>query len=394
MDNQREVYVNSAFRLKFNRKIVYIFLFIPILIIPSITHGWEFALVGSLSEMYDDNIHLTNDDKENDFITFLMFGLEIFHDGRTQQFGLNGHIYQRFFFNNHDLNDNYQDAELNYEKELFNNHHFSLIDVFQHYPESLEFEDTFGRVSGNRDRYYVNTLNLVYHISLLRDFSISTRYTNEVNKYLTGNTSDSYLDSAGISQNYQWSSEIYTSLFYDYERRRFETGELNSKHSPGLQYIHNIIQELLHFECRYGLSYIKLYNNKNYREPFILGSIIYNIDENNTFSVNYSKQYDISIDSPELFGNWTITGDFSKEFSQLVSGSLAAFYGHGEYITTGSEVKYLGITCSLGYRLGEDTIIQTSYTFSKTNSTIITAEGTEFNDYNRNQIQVALTAEY
>ncbi len=366
-----------------------------IVLLPAMIHAWEFLLFGSVTETYDDNINLSMNDPLVDYITNLMVGLGINNQGRTSTLEFRGNAYHRFHCHHDELNDYYQDLSLRYSSQLTQKQQFELRDGFQHYPESLELENTFGRISGSRERYYLNSFDFIYTILLLREISVNARYGNQINKYLTGDTPDSYQNRAAFMLNYSLTSEINSSLIYNFEFRKFDTGDYSRRHSAGLQYLQYIISNKFHFEGRGGATffYINTDEEKSYIKPFYFGSLEYNIDENNHFQVIYARQYDISIDNPEPFNNWRITANFNKELSDEISLLFSAFYGKGKYLLSGTNNELFGLRVSLSYILNENLTLIAAYNYIRNEMDIRYFDGATRYTYRGNQIQLTLNGQ-
>ncbi|MDY6934889.1 MAG: hypothetical protein SVZ03_11815 [Spirochaetota bacterium] len=343
--------------------------------------------MGSISEMYDDNITASSDDQEYDFITYLMLGLGINHEGRFQSLTLAGRTYQQFHINNQEDNYNSQDLTLDYIYNSSRRSRFQLADTFNHYPEPRSFEVLFGRTDV-RVGYYSNIFELTYLKTLSRYFSFNIRYTNQLYNYSGGEVCDSYSNGAGVGVEYSWNNSNIIYPFYDFTYTKYDTGEANSEQMAGIEYRHSFTRQF-YTNCCIGGVYIITIDGTQNTYPYLLTSITYEIDENNTINVLFIKQTNVVGYSEDPFENIRISGEASRQMLRDLSLSLSAFYGYGEYTLSDTTTELIGVTTSLAYDIKEN--IEGSLVYTYTNNK---AEGIETTEYSRNQVILMVTAEF
>lgn len=383
----------------FIKKIAQLLLSLIILLKSSIIFSMDFIAYGRLMETYDDNIYMTDYDQEYDFITNLMIGFRIEQIERIQRISLSGNVHQRLYYNNNELNNNYQDVGFFYERELWYNSQLQLSNEFQHYPEPLDFQSSFDRALSNQEGYYTNIFRIAYSKVFSRSVDASINYNNQINKYTSGDLTDSYSNGAGTRINYHLSNRIITSLLYNFNKTEYASGATIVTQSPEFHTVYYVINERLYFDGAFGIIFIKYDDNKYYNNWNIAGSLNYIADQNNRFNLSYIKTSTASVDNTDPYDTWTVTGTFDREFLQRLSLSFSSFYGEGKYISSGSLIKLFGLNCSLNYTFRENISLQTTYNYMKSSTSIENidyASGTHVSQnskYTRNQISISLSIE-
>jgi hypothetical protein len=212
-----------------------------------------------------------------------------------------------------------------------------------------------------------------------------------INRFISGNLINSIQNGAGMDLIYLLTSISRFSVFYNYLNVSYETGETNYKQSPGAGLLQYIIRELIYFEFKYGMSFIKSYDERNYQKPFIYAMARYNIDENNDFIFAYSRDYGVTIDNPEPFKSWRSSCDFNRRIFERLNGTLSAFYGEGEYVTTNTQNRFVGFSILFNYLLTETLNLHIQYLYINNEVTVVYTDETEVTSgYARNQISFSV----
>lgn len=381
-------------KIRLSMKVIYIFvifftavlLFVPLSAYSFNYNGLDIKFRGSASETYDDNITFVKDDKKDDFITNLTFGLSAKYEGKTTSLELGGGITQQIFAANHHYNNLSENLTLNFQQELSKYDRISIKNIFTHTYEPRSFEDEFGRTSG-RYSYYRNKFNLDYTKDITKRFALTAKYANEIDDISRKDMKDSYLNRGGIEADYSFSP--YTVLFvsYDFINRKFvhdEDASTNSIASGIRQYL----TKQIYFDGKIGVDFINSYNDENYTKPLIFASITDELDENTRLSLSFKKEYYTSSYEEDLFNHWQASVLFTRQLVERLSCSLSGFYGEGKYVLLGIKDKLLGASIACSYDFRENLRGNLKYTYSDVNSTVETRE------YIKNTVALGLSIDF
>ena len=343
-------------------------------------------MTGTVTETFDDNIY-SDESREYDFLTTVALGLGVFHEGRRQEFSLVGNIYQDLYICHFGESNTSQDLALDYSRAFSQNVNFTLTDNFAHYPEPRDFEDQFGRTNIRRG-YYTNTFATDTDFVLSRHFGFLLRYLNQVTFTMTDLMDDSYINGAGTDINYFIDTRNTIFLYYDFEHATYDTGEEIQTHTSGIGYMHYFTPQLS-MRLQGGFGYDLSSEEGEHYSPDVLASLTDDIDENNTISLTFTMSHDISQYTSEIFQNWQISGEFTRQVLERLSFSLSAFYGQGEYLDSGNTTDLAGASVSTAYELTEHINVGCGYTFTYGSTSGRAIEDT---DYFRNQVYLSFTA--
>ena len=184
--------------------------------------GFDFDVTGFVSTAYDSNVTFVNDNEKADSVTNLTVGLGAKQEGKTYQLNAAGNITQHLFARNSSFNNNSQDINIDFQKEISKYDRFSLSNRFVHAEEPSSFEDDFGRTSG-RYSYYRNTFNSTYTRDLSKHISVESHYGNQNYTTSQAGANDSLLHSVGLDISYIQSSATAYLLGYDFTTRHINT---------------------------------------------------------------------------------------------------------------------------------------------------------------------------
>jgi len=382
--------------------LILILLSISLFFINSDLYPLDYKVLTRIDETYDDNIKATSENKEDDYITNLMLGLNLHHESLTQTFDFIGHIYQQLFLKNNNLNYNSQDLVINYDKQLSSRDNIHINNIFNNYPEPQDFSSSFGRPSG-RYAYYLNNFNIASINALTENIISNIHYNNIVVKSTNNRQlNDSISNNAGASFGLTLDPSNIVFLYYDYTNRRYKKfDEITDQKKYNIYIIHDaelgyqhFITKTLDILGKFGLEYVIAPDEKNYYPIFniLLTDLI---DKNNTLKLSIEKKHELSQLSDAMYESWIFSIIFKRQLSDLLSISLNALYDDGKSKSASwdSRRKLFGLTTSISYYLSEQTYITTTYTYTKNYYKVYDLNATEFN-YNRNQIRIGLTSEF
>jgi hypothetical protein len=224
-------------------------------------------------------------------------------------------------------------------------------------------------------------------VVLSRHFGFALRYVNELTFHMTDLMNDAYGNGAGTNLNFFIDSRNTLFLAYDYLHTLYDDGDIIQTHTAGLGYIHRFTQQLS-LTLQAGLGCALAGAGVDY-SPNVLASLVDDIDENNTISLTFSMSHAISRYASQVFENWQISADFTRQVLERLSFTASAFYGQGEYQESGILIDLAGFSLDAAYELTEHLTVGTGYTFTYGATRGRSVRDT---DYYRNQVRLLLTA--
>jgi len=406
-----------------------------------IAYGWKFVFQGEIRETFDDNIDSTIETNLNilqiltnpvsaivapravklwDFITEPKVGLGIQHEGKTYTLDLIGHFYMQAYSKNYRRFNYYEDATLNYTKELSDAISFKITDVFQHYPEPERFEVLFGntqeKIQYLRNYAHVDSL---FEVNTL--YFINMQYTNQYSKYFYTHTNKTYIydyysgnyinqelkfslmHDAIIRHELHWDAANNTYLFYEYEWMNQSPGGITQVHRSGFGYRHDFTKQL-YIEGRiapdfvipsreirtvinaYGLQIIIppgiSYPDLKYNlQPFYLNfarrsitpfyasyfaylTLSNEVDIKTIAKLSFTYQNQVLANSTGTITSWQVLGDVTRYVLPRLSLTSSIFYGQGYYFGQNTLNRLFGLLLTFSYDLTEHVSAFVSYNFT------------------------------
>lgn len=344
----------------------------------------------SVGETFDDNITFTKENKQEDFITNLRLGLGVEYEGKTRTFELTGDISKHAFAKNDNFNNITQHINLNFKNEFSKRDRLSLNNVFTHFeaPSSEDegyFSQQFGR-SGGRFEFFQNKFNINYSNDVAKQLSLFVKYANEINVFPGIDRPNSILNRPGLGLTYLFSpTATIFSFSYDFTSIQFENEKDATINTigPGIR---QYITKKLFFDGRTGLDFIDSFDDENLTKPFVQASLTYIIDEKTIASFSFAKKYETSPYFTDIFNNWRTSASLTRQMWERLGCSLSIFYGEGEYVSSTSEQKLLGVNSSLKYDISRNLKGTLTYTYSQFDSNVETA------GYSKNTLFLGLVA--
>lgn len=355
--------------------------------------GFDIKLKGiSIGETYDDNILFTKKDTKEDFITNAGFEASVKYEGNNTSLEIIGNLYSETFAKNDSLSNVSEGVTLNFKTDFSEYERINLKNTFSHtyvplWFEGVQFfEEQFGRTEG-RFSYYKNRFNIDYSRDITEHVAINARYRNDVDIFSEDTLSDSLLNGFGLGTDYLLNPDTTLFFTYDYSNRRFEDEEDAEIHILAAG-IRRQITTKLYLDTGAGLDFIDAFDDIDLIRPVVQASIAYEINEYTRARLAFTKKYDSSPFSKDIFNFWRTSALFTRKISERLATSVSLFYGSGEYISSDFEQRLLGFTPSFVYDINKNLKGNFTYTYSFSDSDIETAE------YTKNTIFLGLTAEF
>ncbi len=378
--------------------------------------GLNVKLLGRIAEGYNNNITFasTGEDKIEGFLTTTELGLDMQYSGKRRVVGLNGLAGWQIPTKTLAVANSYQNIVFSFQEEFSEYDNISLNNNFTHtqvpgiiaedadliecrkleerfgrdvgklYPKCNKFLGEFGRYTG-RFNSYSNTINFNYTREFSERVNIGTNYSYGQNWFSEVGTQDSYNNTIGINATFIQSIATAFSLSYRLSNSSYKNGGDISTQSFSVG-MRKYITQRIYFSGDLGMNFTSSNDAIS-----IWASFTDEIDEKTVAAISYNKEISISSDREELFNNWLITGNLSKQFLENLRGSLSGFYGQGTFDSTGIKDTLTGASAGLDYKFwenkkGANIAGRLGYTYSKLDST------DETRGYDRGSLDIGFTA--
>lgn len=366
------------------------------------TQAWEFILQGTARETFDDNINSAIETlfvkKKYDFITDIILGLGIRHEGKTYTLDIIGHVTQQLYARHFGLSNNNQDISLSFNKvfsELFS---IVLTDSFQNYPEPNRFEELFGSTEG-RMRYWNNSFALNAALEVNRYYMISVSYTNQFSKYFYTRTRQYYINNyfysnyliqnlgyrftqiARMQQEFHWNPSNNIYVFYEYQWTKQDLDGILQTHRPGIGYRHDFTRQL-YAEIRvspdvvlpphdirsqysmYGMQLLISPQEPYFVTLYTYATLVHDVDDQTNARLTFTYENSIIANSADTTTNWRIAGDMTRQLLDRLSFTSSIFYGQIYYYTRRATNRLFGFSLSARYEFIEHLSGSISYDFT------------------------------
>ncbi len=329
--------------------------------------AFEFIIRGSVSEMYDDNIAQTEQNRIDDFVTNLMLGAGFRHEGSLHTIELLGHVTQQLYFENHDFNRNIQDVAFDYRGVLSRFDRVHIANIYSHSYEPLTFDQAFATNQGRYERYR-NYFDFNYSRDLGSRFTVNGRYNNEIITTTNPLLNDLVIHRPGIQIDYSLGTANVFSVFYNYILINTEEHESARIHRTGLGHRYYFTRRL-YMENRGGPDFIQTMDGVKYTRPYILSTIVGNIDEGFRGSILYDRHTIMSEYNQEIFDSQRVSGSLEKQIYRNFWITFTGFHGRGRYIPSDIENTFTGLAAAFIYRYREYNEASVRYTRVQSDST-------------------------
>jgi hypothetical protein len=320
-----------------------------------------------VEERYNDNIFLSETDKEDDFITVLSPRIGLgYHPNRYLDLDLGYGFNFRFYADHNELNDTNiretQHADLRAQARPLNRVFIDVYDTYRRVPVDIRLKVATGNEFENMtdsNHFSVSPyVDIPLTSTLMSRFGY--RFNNVWYKDDLGNGSDSH--TAYVSLTNQFLSDLSVSLNYNYSAYRPEITNDYNAHHVSVTFDYRVAANLRLWGGA-GRSYIDFDNRSNAESDFWNAGTEYKIDElgNTSISVEYNSSLS---DSENRYRNIRNAGFQSTENIQETLQELGYLQSERNSISTGvSETKKLDMKLVTGKNV--DLTINPYYSTSK-----------------------------
>jgi hypothetical protein len=337
----------------------------------------EFRLTPSISlrEEYDDNIFLTSENEEEDFITTVTPAISLGYDTERLKLALDYSFIAWLYMHNSRENEISHNARLDSTLAV-------LRDIL-----FLKVTDTYSRVTIDQrrqvvqDNRFVNTtdsnrfsINPYLEYPLSGTLKIKTGYTYENIWYKEeeGDDEESHLMTAGVVK--EISPKLTASLFYTYSIHDLKTKGDNEDYDRqdvtfGANYQ---LTQKLSINGSYGHAWLDYKERDNYDSDTWDANANYQITEAVSFKIGYARNFFSSVDAGTSKSE-TVFASLARQGT--ISLSLRAFKQNDTYIEQDREDEATGVAATASYPItpnltGRVTGLYTYYKFLPENEKV------------------------
>ena len=367
-----------------------------------ISLAWEFNILGTIRETFDDNIRAIAETplqkKEYDFISEILVGLGLRHEGKTFTLDLMGHVNQQIYARHFGLTNNNQNVELRLTKNFSELVSFEITELFHNYPEPDRFEALFGNSEG-RMRYWRNEFSLTGVFEANKYYIIRLIYTNQFSKYFYTRTREWYLqrfllssymnqdlkysmvNMARMHHEIHWDSSNYTYIFYEYQWTKSSPGGILQVHRPGVGYRHDFTRQLyiegrispdIVFRPSNARSTVSAYGVQVVVPPstpydislYAYLMVSHDVDKKTNAMLNFTYQNSILANNADPTTNWLITGSLTRHIIDRLLFASSIFYGESFIFATKTTDRLIGLSVSSTYEFTENFSATIAYNFT------------------------------
>lgn len=176
-----------------------------------------------IREEYNDNINLTAEDTEEDFITTINPTFNLFYTGDSLDLYLNYGFRYLWYARNTEDDQMYNDVNFQSSIRLFKDYVFIRVsDFFSRVPVDQRRPVGYENNLANLTNSNVFSVNPYFEYPVTATFKVRGGYTYQNSWYESKDGDDSQDHTAGIGVTKELSSRVQTSLFFDYQFHRPE----------------------------------------------------------------------------------------------------------------------------------------------------------------------------
>ncbi len=352
----------------------------------SADEGSGISMTATANEIFDDNITSSKADKRSDFITRMIFGLGGQYEGKTSAVKVRGRINQDFFAHHHEFTNTAEDVTVDWRSDWSRFDHIAVKNVFSHSDEARSFDEAFGR-AGGRFGYYKNRASVEYANDVSKQLTLRARYTHELNEIGDKTITDSMVNRAAVEGVYDLTSALMFLPSYAFGQRSFDPGGNVRSHTIAGA-LRRYLTNQLYVESKLGTDFFSSAEGTNYVKPLIALSLSDNLDENTRTMLSFTKGYDTTSYSQNIFRSWRFSGALTRQLLKRLSGSVAGFYGKGTYVASDIRDELWGGSVGVSYDITRNVKGQVGYRHASVDST------QSGRGYGKNTVAVGMTAEF
>ena len=321
-------------------------LLIAVLCPVSVQAAMEFHPYLTVEEEYNDNINLSSNNEEEDWITTLQPGISLTYDNRSIEATVDYSLRYRFYKNNDEDNlDEFEDVQRADATVLFfAGRPFTLRVTETISRETLDERDDFEFSDEDRSTLYHLTVLPEYNWRLTPTFSLVFGYGYERLDYVEsrGNDSEAHSGRVSLVKILNASSEVFAR--YEYTAHQSDDEEEYDRQD----YILGLTQQLgarTTASLEGGYAEVEYESGYDTDSTTWLVNLAYRLSEALTFSLAYSQDFTLTAeDGLTETQEASLTAAYQKE---SLTASAALFWNQSDYLRENREDEAMGVRCDL-----------------------------------------------
>ncbi len=313
----------------------------------------------TIGEEYNDNLYLTDGNEIEDWITTIEPGINLTYNNRFLDAVIDYSLYYQFYKDQTDANqDNFKDVQRADATALFFvGRPFTLAlsevisrEVIDESERNAEYNEIV-----NRSTVYNTTVTPEYSLQLFPTLSLVVGGTYDRFDYVDSRGSDSEEHEGRVSLVKQLSSS--TELYGRYAYARF-TSDVNTDEYDRQDYVVGLTQRVggrTTISAEGGYSDVEYDDNTDADSYNWLIDVVYNLSEPITISINYSQEFDNTIE-----GDLTKNRDASVRAAyenESLTGASEVYWNNTDYVRTNREDEAYGLRAELSKPLASNLIV-------------------------------------
>ncbi len=336
-------------------------------ITPSLAHAgtWnnvEITPRVSLIEVYDDNVTFAHVDPVHDSRSDLSLGLNLDREGKDYNFNIDGLVMRQMFMRNSSFDNTIENFKADYSLELSKYDQVTSSDTFFHGEDPASFADAFGR-SGGRYSTYHNSYNLGYRHAMNETSFWDLRYITDLTDFSRAGMSDSVLNGFSGDVGYEFSSKVTMKMNYGYNLRKFYPGKSATENAVSTLCRYSFSKQL-YLDAETGLDLIHAYDGKDFVKPMYRLGLVNDVNATTRTSLTMlDKRCTTIAYAQDLWDEWRVTADITKELTNTIRGVVSAFYGKGEYVAANTSSRFTGMDVGIVYELTRKAELNLHYSY-------------------------------
>jgi hypothetical protein len=329
-----------------------------------IWNGVEVTPRVNLQAVYDDNVTFAHVNPVSDSRKDLALGLNLDREGKDYNFNIDGLITRQMFTHNSSFDNTIENFDANYSLELSKYDQFAVRDLFSHSAEPGSFADAFGR-NGGRYSTYHNLFNTGYHHDMNESSFWDVRYINDLTDFSRSDIHDSVLNGLGADVGYMFNAKVTMKMNYNASIRKFYPGKSATENELSTLLRYSFSKQL-YVDAQAGLNLIHAYDGKDFSKPMYRMSLINDVNATTRTSLTMLDKRCTTIPyAQDLWDEWRVMADISKDLTNTLRGVVTAFYGEGTYVAQDASSKFTGADIGVVYELTRRAEMNLHYSYAQ-----------------------------
>jgi hypothetical protein len=363
-------------------------------LLPAAGFSYEFSptLSIGLTEKYNDNIYLTNENRKSDFITTISPGIDLSYKSMRTELMLGYHPGFNYYASHSDRNNVSHALNFGALVKFSERLTLSVKDSFIKSEDSQDIRTVYeGSLQRNIKRQ-INSLSgdLAYKISPRLTSTLSGGYSDTRTSGSSSSTGDLKSYSAGLSLSYLLSER--TSINANYRRSEYDyvsnDDSSSDAYTLGISYK---LSETMTLAANGGVSRTKYDDNTGRSSTgFTGGASLTKRFERSDFALAYNQGIMPNIENNDTTKTRSLSLRYNRRITELLTGGLNVFYSiHESASGRSTDTREAGGGINFSYMLSKAAYIVLDYNYIKHDDKI-----TNLNDYRNHMVMLTFRYSY